>query len=480
MSSKRFLVIGLIFALTTTTANANVVGSDSQNFNSVTNGLDFVTVHSSETLRPGIINFGLFLNYAVNTLPYREAGAGQTHTNFNDSLLGMDFNLGLGLMKNWDVGASFPQILSQSVDSDDGSARGQFAENGLTELRLNTKFRFLGDDSGGMAVVGSVNLDQTADNPFTGRDPGPTYNLELAADRMFGEYTLGANAGYRIRSPGTQVAGPLGIIPYENQFIASVAGNYLIKDWDTKAIAEIFGSFPAGSATGAAARQLSSLELLLGLKHDITPNLAAHVGGGSELIHGNASPDWRVYVGLNYTIGPLFSRSPNVAQDPPQDPPAEDPFSGTPTAPIETFVARDILFEFDSDVLEETTKETLDRLADYLRKPPYFKQLDISGHTDSIGSAVYNLDLSQRRARRVKKYLTETHRLPTDRIGAFGYGEGVPIADNGNYQGRATNRRVEFRILRDFKENSADFTDERVESKQNKLIFKTKKRPARR
>ena len=51
-------------------AVANVIGTDTQNFNTTTDGLDFVTVQSSKTLEPGIINFGFFLNYAVNTLPY--------------------------------------------------------------------------------------------------------------------------------------------------------------------------------------------------------------------------------------------------------------------------------------------------------------------------------------------------------------------------------------------------------------------------
>ena len=41
---------------------ANVTGSDAQNFNPTTNGLDFVTVQSSSTLEPGVFNFGVFLN----------------------------------------------------------------------------------------------------------------------------------------------------------------------------------------------------------------------------------------------------------------------------------------------------------------------------------------------------------------------------------------------------------------------------------
>ena len=451
LKNLRKTALGLALLASPALAQANVVGSDAQNFNSITNGLDFVTVHSSETLKPGILNFGLFLNYAVNTLPYQDSNASQTRVDYNDSLLGADFNVGMGLSDNWDIGISFPQILSQTVEASDQS-HGQFAENGLTEVRANTKYRLYGDDSGGIAAVVSMNFDQTADNPYTGDGGGPTTNLELAADKMFGNYTLGANVGYRIRNPGDPIPGGIGIEPFDDQIIASVAANYLIEEWDTKVIGEIFGAFPAQSDTSEIERTQKSLEALIGLKHDLNANLAAHLGGGTEILHGNSSPDWRVYVGLNYTIGPLFKKSPDVESDQPTE--HADPFAGTPTKPIETFVVRDILFKFDSDVIEESSKDTLRSLADYLRKPPYFKQLDISGHTDSIGPAVYNLDLSQRRARNVKKYLVENN-IPADRVYSYGYGEGVPIADNGNYQGRKLNRRVEFKITRDFNEHAA-------------------------
>ncbi len=67
ISSKVLLTLATLLALNPVT-HANVVGTDVQNFNPTTSGLDFVTVQSSETLEPGFINFGLFLNYTKNTL----------------------------------------------------------------------------------------------------------------------------------------------------------------------------------------------------------------------------------------------------------------------------------------------------------------------------------------------------------------------------------------------------------------------------
>jgi outer membrane protein OmpA-like peptidoglycan-associated protein len=72
----------------------------------------------------------------------------------------------------------------------------------------------------------------------------------------------------------------------------------------------------------------------------------------------------------------------------------------------------------------------------------------IEGHTDSIGYADYNLDLSRRRADNVRDTLV-AFGLPAAKVSANGYGAQKPIASNGNFQGRALNRRVEFKVLRE-------------------------------
>jgi hypothetical protein len=155
LKSKVFQASRLVTLLTvvfiSSAGKANIVGGDAQNFNPTSNGLDFVTVQSSETLRPGIFNLGLFLNHAVNSLPYFESSPGN-RLNFADSLTSFDFNAGVGITERWDVGFSLPQVLRQQVD-DGTSSRGEFASTGMTEIRFNTKFRFFGDSSGGIAAV---------------------------------------------------------------------------------------------------------------------------------------------------------------------------------------------------------------------------------------------------------------------------------------------------------------------------------------
>jgi OOP family OmpA-OmpF porin len=80
-----------------------------------------------------------------------------------------------------------------------------------------------------------------------------------------------------------------------------------------------------------------------------------------------------------------------------------------------------------------------------LKKHPQVR-VEIGGHTDSIGSSSYNLELSALRAQSVKSYLIE-HGISPDRLTTRGYGESMPIASNATPAGRALNRRIEFRIL---------------------------------
>jgi outer membrane protein OmpA-like peptidoglycan-associated protein len=434
---SRLMLLSAALCASASPAKANVVGTDMQNFNPLTSGLDFVTVHSSETLKPGIVNLGLFFNYAVNTLPYFDSSPGG-RMDFNDTVLGMDVSAGLGLTKNWDIGISFPAILNQSV-RDQYGARGEFEQTGSTEVKLNTKIRLLGDDTGGLAVIGSTNVNRTENNPWVGRDAGPTMNLELAADTTFGRVAYGANIGYRIRNSGQPIPGSR-VQPLKDQVIASAAASYYMPHLDTKLIGEVFGSFPASNSSADGERSLQSLEALAGLKHDLTQNLALHAGGGLGLIHGVASPDWRVYTGVNYTFGPLWSDDrPNLERVSPPEP-------VYPPPKVQRFRTGKINFAFDSDQMINNYDEVLTELVNYLKSG--FRELIIEGHTDSIGSEAYNQKLSERRARAIQTYIGEKFRIDTAKITIVGLGETQPIADNGNFQGRQSNRRVEFEIIR--------------------------------
>ena len=445
----------LLIFLCGSNALANVVGVDAQNFNPTSNGLDFVTVQSSETLEPGIFNLGLFLNYAVNTLPNYENSTTQSTDSPQDKLLSMDFSVGLGLMKNWDIGLTIPQVLSQEVEPNSTVFRGQFESTGLTEIRLNTKYRFFGDHNGGLAAIGTINYFLLENYPFTGSNPGPTLNLELAYDFTYEKVNIGINAGYRARNPGDPIPG-IPVEPKPDEALFSVAGSYLISSIDTKIIAEIYNSIPVEKVKFSSDRELSSSEILVGFKHDLRTDLALHAGLGTEISHGSSSPDLRIYTGINWAFGPVFGKqysdyqSQLIKKSGPTVVFIDDvDFSALPSSDQETFIAKDVLFDFNSSKVSESFDATLRALAKYLQKGKGFKSLIIVGHTDSVGRMKYNDGLSVRRARSVAQRLIAM--LPQSekrKVSAQGRGEREPIANNGNYQGRALNRRVEFKIQR--------------------------------
>ena len=444
------LTLPALSILLTPVSFANVVGSDMQNFNATTSGLDFVTVESAETLQPGFVNFGLFMNYAVNTLPYFEKTETiQSRTKFNDTLLGADLNVGYGVTKNLDLGLSLPQVVTSSVKYK--GWHGKFRDNGNTEVRGNIKYKLVGDDKEGIALQGIVNVNRTKDNPYVGESNAPIYSLVfIGSKQVTDEVGIGLNLGYRWRKSGAPLKDSDPIKPLPNQYIWSAAMNYRIESIDSKFIAEVFGSQPVKSESTNSDRTASSSEALLGVKHDIDTNIAVHGGIGTELAKGLSSPDWRIYAGLNYAMGPK-SETPQAVEPtaPAAVKPAPKPFDVEPKA-YENIVVQDILFEFNSDhMVIGTVKIMLKELADHLNKVPVFTKLIIVGHTDSIGSVEYNDQLSKRRAETIRKWLVEELKIDGSKITTEGRGEREPIAGNGNFQGRQMNRRVEFRIYRD-------------------------------
>jgi len=105
----------------------------------------------------------------------------------------------------------------------------------------------------------------------------------------------------------------------------------------------------------------------------------------------------------------------------------------------------EVHFPFNSAYIAPKYYPTIKKFAEWLKVHPEVKA-EIQGHTDSIGSARYNLILSTRRARAVYLKLIKFG-APKDRLSYKGYGESHPIAPNNTPQGRAMNRRVVAKII---------------------------------
>lgn len=105
-----------------------------------------------------------------------------------------------------------------------------------------------------------------------------------------------------------------------------------------------------------------------------------------------------------------------------------------------------VFFKFDKAELIETSFPELNRLVKLLTENENMN-IEISGHTCSMGSDAYNQNLSERRAKAIEDYLV-SNGIEIRRLTALGYGESMPKASNETEEGRRFNRRVEFRIMR--------------------------------
>ena len=109
-----------------------------------------------------------------------------------------------------------------------------------------------------------------------------------------------------------------------------------------------------------------------------------------------------------------------------------------------TSVIYGIYFDFASDRIKPESEEVLAEIATVMRQHPAWS-LSVDGHTDGIGGAAANVDLSKRRAAAVKQALVTRYQIDANRLKTAGYGASRPKDTNDTIEGRARNRRVELR-----------------------------------
>lgn len=119
------------------------------------------------------------------------------------------------------------------------------------------------------------------------------------------------------------------------------------------------------------------------------------------------------------------------------------PMAGIEVAGDEWFVSGQVLFDVNRDTIKPEAAEVLLRVANFLKKNQQYV-VDIQGNTDSTGPLAWNMRLSEMRAAAVKSYLV-TNGVAADRLTTKGFGPNEPLASNNTSEGRAKNRRVDFK-----------------------------------
>ncbi len=119
-----------------------------------------------------------------------------------------------------------------------------------------------------------------------------------------------------------------------------------------------------------------------------------------------------------------------------------------------------IYFKQSTPVVLSTSYPTLNILANYLKENQNIS-IRIEGHTDNQGDADLLLKLSEDRAKAIKDYLVYKMRIAPLRIETVGYGATKPVNDNSTDELRKQNRRVEFEIIKIYKDPSIGLKDEK-------------------
>ena len=138
---------------------------------------------------------------------------------------------------------------------------------------------------------------------------------------------------------------------------------------------------------------------------------------------------------------PAPAPPPPAPAPPPPEPPKPAPLP--PPKPVPVF--ENVYFYENKTNVDPIAAKALDRDGMILKQNPDIK-VEIGGHTDSLGSEKANQMISEKRAESAKKYIMDKFNISGDRMMVKGYGSKKPIADDKTKEGRAKNRRVEFKV----------------------------------
>ncbi len=153
---------------------------------------------------------------------------------------------------------------------------------------------------------------------------------------------------------------------------------------------------------------------------------------GSYALHAH-HPDFLFY-SANFELDSSYSLKPYI----------KDIYM-SPIALGQSIVLNNVFFDTDKDNLKPESEVELNNLVELMRNNPKMR-VEISGHTDNQGSREHNTTLSRNRAKAVYDYLVSKG-IKADRMRYKGYGFDQPVADNATPEGRALNRRTEFKIV---------------------------------
>jgi len=213
------------------------------------------------------------------------------------------------------------------------------------------------------------------------------------------------------------------------------------------------------SGTGAVAvynndpqKRAANIKFGAGLQYDFTKSLAMRAEAERYRLNdavGNKGDIDLLSVGVVYRFG-MRKTAPQAEERQaivvgPSPVIVEAPVLVVVPVPVKTqqyCTILDIQFDIDRDEIQREDKEKLAVVGTFLTKYPDTTAV-IEGHSDNIGTAEHNMELSQRRAEGVVTYFVENLHIAPSRLQAVGYGDSRPIGDNRTEEGKRQNRRID-------------------------------------
>ncbi len=301
-----FFNITFIFliAFSVSSGLANDLGVSYQIFFPTPDQMDYITVHSTESVRAKEWRMHLFGSISENNLlAYDTNNQDQNKHTITDQLFSGSLAVAYGITSYLEYGISLPMNLLHTVKPK--SDRSYLVQRGVTLIHNQFKYVFKRRGSeeiepSGNGVVISLGLPNVRQDGFLGDKQNPILSAEFVYDYGDEVSSYSINAGYRWRSPGEAYA-DAPVYPLEDQFIFSAAMqrqfiNYRKMNW----IMEFYGAYPMDKGNYKQAKDISSGEFIFGLRSGKSKASRWTLGGGAEVFKGTLSPDWRLFAGWSW------------------------------------------------------------------------------------------------------------------------------------------------------------------------------------